>query len=261
MPLIDINTIGTIYYTNLKTEKLLLVRNAEGKHFPASSNHIKVKELSDIEASLLLMNKRRFIMNIQNRNLYNQIQITMEDQNVIKSVHTLTAALKHMENEDIVAIDERTYFLTIPVNHIHQLKEIKKVINTKIRNVFGFPTGANQLSLIICGDVKGTRTNVHDILGYQQPHFHALLLIPRSLYPKDDQMNNSVIQRTKQLLCKIQELKINGRPCEEIFIKPLDPNKGSLLFACSYIMKAETKAIFEGAEEFACSTFPYDKKA
>lgn len=83
-----------------------------------------------------------------------------------------------MTDEDIKHIDERAYFITIPLNHIDEIKSTQNPIYTKIRKSFGYSNKADEIGLILCGDVNGTRTNIVHDLGYQNPHHHGLMFLP-----------------------------------------------------------------------------------
>lgn len=89
-----------------------------------------------------------------------------------------------MTDENInECIDQRAYFITIPLNHIDEIKSTQNAIYTKIRKSFGFKYEANKIGLILCGDVNGTRTNMADELGYQNPHHHGLMFLPKDIAP------------------------------------------------------------------------------
>jgi hypothetical protein len=65
-------------------------------------------------------------------------EITKTDQQMIQAIHNVISSIQHMNQEDIRNIDERTYFLTIPLPHIDEANRLKNIIYTSIRQSFGY---------------------------------------------------------------------------------------------------------------------------
>lgn len=165
-----------------------------------------------------------------------------------------------MTDEDIRHIDQRSYFITIPLNHINEIKSTQRAIYTKIRKSFGFKDKDNKIGLILCGDVNGTRTNlVHD-LGYENPHCHGLIFIPKNIAPQDEATEKLMIEKLKSGLEELDEVSRQATKGNKVYIKRYDPQLGSLFQTISYTIKADINYISGQSDKFNYSTFPYDDK-
>ena len=165
-----------------------------------------------------------------------------------------------MTDEDIGHIDQRSYFITIPLSHINEIQKTQKEIYTKIRKSFGFKDKDNKIGLILCGDINGTRSNlVHD-LGYENPHFHGLIFIPKNIAPQDETAEKEMFQNLKTGLGELDEISRQVAQGNEIYVRRYDPQLGSLFQTISYTIKADTNPIFGQGDKFSHSTFPYDDK-
>lgn len=163
-----------------------------------------------------------------------------------------------MTDEDIRHIDQRSYFITIPLSHINEIQRTQKAIYTKIRKSFGFRDNNNKIGLILCGDINGTRTNlVHD-LGYENPHFHGLIFIPKNIAPQDETAEKIMFQKLKSGLQELNEISRQVALGNEIYVARYDPQLGSVFQTVSYTIKADTSFIYGQASKFNYSTFPYD---
>ena len=165
-----------------------------------------------------------------------------------------------MTDEDIGHIDQRSYFITIPLSHIDEIQKTQKAIYTKIRKSFGFRDNDTKIGLILCGDINGTRSNlVHD-LGYENPHCHGLIFIPKNIAPQDEFMEQKMFQNLKTGLGELDEVSRQVALGNEIYVARYDPQLGSLFQTISYTIKADTNPIFGQGDKFSYSTFPYDDK-
>ena len=165
-----------------------------------------------------------------------------------------------MTDEDIKHIDQRSYFITIPLSHINEIQKIQKEIYTKIRKSFGFKDEDNKIGLILCGDINGTRSNLVHELGYEHPHFHGLIFIPKNIAPQDEFMEQKMFQNLKSSLAELVEISQQVKQGNKIYVARYDPQKGSLFQTISYTIKADTNSISGQGDKFSHSTFPYDDK-
>jgi hypothetical protein len=165
-----------------------------------------------------------------------------------------------MDFKNIHDIDTRIYFMTIPVNHISDFSVVEKAIYTKIRKAFSFKDKKEKIGLILCGDVNGTRSGLVDQLGYQNPHFHGLLILPKSLAPENTFSEIEMLRRIRRELGNHKETPSILESSKKIYIKRFDPSQKSLFQTISYITKADTNFVARHAENFKYSTYPYDNK-
>jgi hypothetical protein len=148
-----------------------------------------------------------------------------------------------MTDEDIKHIDQRSYFITIPLSHISKIQKTQKAIYTKIRKSFGFKDKDTKIGLILCGDINGTRSNlVHD-LGYKHPHFHGLIFIPKNIALQDETAEKEMFQNLKSGLEELDEISRQVALGNAIYVARYDPQKGSLFQTISYTIKADTNPI------------------
>jgi hypothetical protein len=165
-----------------------------------------------------------------------------------------------MTDEDIRYIDQRSYFITIPLSHIDEIQRTQQAIYTKIRKSFGFRDNDTKIGLILCGDINGTRTNLVHELGYENPHCHGLIFIPKDIAPQDETAETAMVQNLKLSLAELVEISRQVAQGNEIYVRRYDPQIGSLFQTISYTIKADTNPIFGQGDKFSHSTFPYDKK-
>jgi hypothetical protein len=165
-----------------------------------------------------------------------------------------------MTDEDIRHIDQRSYFITVSLSHIDEIQRTQQSIYTKIRKSFGFKDNNTKIGLILCGDINGTRTNLVHELGYENPHFHGLIFIPKDIAPQDETAETAMVQNLKSSLAELVEISRQVVQGNEIYVARYDPQLGSLLQTISYTIKADTNPIFGQGDKFSHSTFPYDKK-
>ena len=165
-----------------------------------------------------------------------------------------------MTDEDIKHIDQRSYFITIPLSHINEIQKIQKEIYTKIRKSFGFKDEDSKIGLILCGDINGTRSNLVHELGYEHPHFHGLIFIPKNIAPQDEFMEQKMFQNLKSSLAELVEISQQVKQGNKIYVARYDPKPRSLFQTISYTIKADTNSISGQGDKFSHSTFPYDDK-
>jgi len=164
-----------------------------------------------------------------------------------------------MTDEDIKHIDQRAYFITIPLNHIDEIKSTQNVIYTKIRKSFDFRDEDNKIGLILCGDVNGTRTNIVNDLGYQNPHHHGLMFLPKDIAPHTELLEQEMYGNLRSGIGELSEVSRQVTKGNDIYIERYDPKKDSLFQTISYVIKADTNFVSGHADKFNHSTFPYDK--
>jgi hypothetical protein len=164
-----------------------------------------------------------------------------------------------MKDEDIKHIDQRSYFITIPLNYVGETKIIQKLIYAKIRKSFDFKDSDNMIGLILCEDINGTRTGMADHLGYEHPHCHGLIFIPKDIAPQAGFTEQMMFEKLKSGLQELREIDQQVKNGNNIYIKRYEPDK-SLFQTVSYTMKADTNFVSGHADKFNYSTFPYDNK-
>jgi hypothetical protein len=165
-----------------------------------------------------------------------------------------------MTDEDIRHVDQRSYFITIPLSHIDEIQRTQQAIYTKIRKSFGFRDNDTKIGLILCGDINGTRTNLVHELGYENPHCHGLIFIPQNIAPQDETAETAMVQNFKSSLVELVEIYRQVAQGNEIYVARYDPQRGSLFQTISYTIKADTNPIFGQGNKFSHSTFPNDNK-
>jgi len=169
------------------------------------------------------------------------------------------ATIEHMTDKDINHIDKRSYFITIPLSYVSETEVIQKAIYTKIRKSFGFKDNNNMIGLILCGDINGTRTGMADHLGYEHPHCHGLIFIPKDIAPQTAFTEQMMFKKLKSGLGELREIAQQVKKGTEIYIKRYQPVK-SLFQTISYTIKADINFVSGNADKFNYSTFPYDDK-
>lgn len=167
-----------------------------------------------------------------------------------------------MTDEDIQHIDQRSYFITIPLNHMDEFKTTQKAIYTKIRKSFGYKGKPTQIGLILCGDVNGTRTGLVNELAYENPHYHGLILLPKNVAPKneDEDEEQKMVKKIKSALEELDEVTLQVNKGNKIYVQRYNPKPKSMFQTVSYVIKADTNFTSKHADKFNCSTFPYDDK-
>ncbi|WP_162933343.1 hypothetical protein [Sulfitobacter mediterraneus] len=190
---------------------------------------------------------------------FSNMERTKTDCKLIQSIHIFVSAVQHIPVDDLRGIDARSYFLTIPVENASVFKSLDKYIYMKIRKSFNFEDQDNKVGMILCGDVKGSRTNTAKVTGYQHPHYHALLTLPKVMAPTTE---FEFIRMSRKIrwhlgsLCEIPDITDSNA---KIYIAPLHTDEKSLFQTISYIIKADTNFLTEHAEKFSYSSFPFDQ--
>ena len=188
-------------------------------------------------------------------------EITKTDQQMIQAIHNVISSIQHMNQEDLRNIDERSYFLTIPLPHIDEANRLKNIIYTSIRKSFGFKDQKTKIGLIYGGDIAGTRSGSIQDLDWTKPHVHALMFLPHQVAPQSEKDHRRMnISLTHELL-SIREVKEAWNKGRDIDIRKYDPTRKSIFEMASYSYKAETRFIPQQATKFTTWTFPYDPKS
>jgi hypothetical protein len=190
---------------------------------------------------------------------FSNIKITKTDCKLIQSIHIFVSAVQHMPVDDLQGIDARSYFLTIPVENASVFRSLDKYIYMKIRKSFNFEDQDNKVGMILCGDVKGTRTNTAKATGYQHPHYHALLILPKVMAPTTEFGIIKMARKIRWHLGSLCEIPSITDSTEKIYISPLHTDEKPLFQTISYITKADTNFLTEHAEKFRYSSFPFDQ--
>jgi hypothetical protein len=188
-------------------------------------------------------------------------EITKTDQQMIQAIHNVISSIQHMNQEDIRNIDERIYFLTIPLPHIDEANRLKNITYTSIRKSFGFKDRTTKIGLIYCGDIAGTRNGSIKDLDWTKPHVHALMFLPHQVAPQSEKDHRRMHLSLTHELLSIREVKEAWNKGRDIDIRKYDPTRNSIFEMASYSYKAETRFIPQQANKFTTWTFPYDHKS
>jgi len=169
----------------------------------------------------------------------------------------LSQSISHMDNKD--NLDERSFFMTIKLRHKSDIDKVLKPIFIKINNVLYSKTigsGSQKSSMIICGDVEGSRLHIPEFKRPIYPHLHALLILSHE--------DHLVWKDKKEVLIALLNIEISSLlevksfDQNPVWIKPFDINKGSIIDTVAYIGKAFFQAQKSSLEFGASRVFPFE---
>lgn len=186
--------------------------------------------------------------------MYDNLKI---DQKLLEAEYLARATCIH---DHIDCLLERSIAFTVLVRKPAFCEDIKKVIFLKI-NRFLYKkrrtTGSRRSSVILCGDVEGTRLNRGAFGRPIMPHIHGYLVLSPQDFESWRGRTRELTLGIQKSLLRIREVGQSSKRTREsdVVVKPAFARLDIWL---SYLMKAYPQAALRRAEFDPPSVYPYE---